>query len=112
MKSFLSVLFFVSSICLYGQPSGYTRGGAEATAKSMKLLFTESFLFSKGGLNVPGGKANSKSDVVEALTESDKVITEYEQKVDEFVKSKPVASVLKSQYHEMVSKVNGFIKCN
>ncbi len=105
MKTIVTALYILMVSNLYAQPPGYTtaRGNAEATSKSMKLLFTESFLFAKGTLNV---KVDSKPAVLEAIAESDKVIEEYEQKVDEFVKSKPVTSVIKSQYHLIVSEVN------
>jgi hypothetical protein len=104
MKTILMYFLILTTLSAASQPTGYTRGGAEATAKSMKLLFTESFLFAKGTLDV---KIDSKPAVLEAIAESDNVIAEYEQKVDEFLKSKPVASVLKNQYTEIVSKVNG-----
>lgn len=105
MKTIFLSLF---SLCCWiipakAQPSGYSRGGAEATMKQMKLLFTESFLFSKGSLNIPGDQANNKPAVLSALSESDKVITEFEQKVDAFIQSKPVAAVLKSSYASVVS---------
>ena len=105
MKTIVTALYILMVSNLYAQPPGYTtaRGNAEATSKSMKLLFTESFLFAKGTLNV---KVDSKPAVLEAIAESDKVIAEYEQKVDEFVKTKPVTSVIKSQYHLIVSEVN------
>ncbi len=106
MKTFLSVLVLITNGFLYGQPSGYTRGGAEAAQKSMKNLFTESFLFSKGRINLVGDKGNSKPAVLEAIVESDKVIVEYEAKVDEFIKNKPTAVVLKNQYHYVVSEIN------
>jgi hypothetical protein len=71
-----TIPFFLFSFLLFNllvraQPSGYTRGGAEATMKQMKLLFTESFLFSKGMPDIPGDLANSKPAVMAALAESD-----------------------------------------
>ena len=99
--SFFAFLLF--SFAARAQPSGYTRGGAEATMKQMKLLFTESFLFSKGSPNIPGDLANSKPAVLAALAESDKVISEFDQKVTEFIQSKPTAAILKSNYTNVVS---------
>jgi hypothetical protein len=90
-----------------GNKNGYSRDGAVATSKQMTNLFTEPFLFEKGTLNVSGDKGDNKPAILEAIETSDGVIKEFEQKVDEFIKSKPAPSVLKSQYHYVVSKANG-----
>ncbi len=105
--SFFLFSFLLFNVSVWAQPSGYTRGGAEATMKQMKLLFTESFLFSKGMPNIPGDLANSKPAVLAALAESDKVIAEFDQKVTEFINSKPTAAVLKSNYSNIISISNG-----
>lgn len=104
--SFYFFSFLLFNVSVWAQPSGYTRGGAEATMKQMKLLFTESFLFSRGMPNIPGDLANSKPAVLAALAESDKVITEFDQKVTEFINSKPTAAVLKSNYSNVISISN------
>lgn len=104
---FLLFSFLLFNVSARAQPSGYTRGGAEATMKQMKLLFTESFLFSKGIPNIPGDLANSKPAVLAALAESDKVITDFDQKVTEFINSKPTAAVLKSNYTNVISISKG-----
>ena len=104
--SFILFSFLLFNVSVRAQPSGYTRGGAEATMKQMKLLFTESFLFSRGMPNIPGDLANSKPAVLAALAESDKVITEFDQKVTEFINSKPTAAVLKSNYSSIISISN------
>lgn len=101
--SILLFSFLLFPFLVMAQPSGYTRGGAEATMKQMKLLFTESFLFSKGLPDIPGDLANSKPAVLAALAESDKVIAEFEQKVTEFLQSKPTAAILKNNYTNIVS---------
>lgn len=89
-----------------GNRDGYSRDGATATLKQMQNLFTESFLFKKGTLNVPGDKAESKPAVLEAIAASDAVIKDFEKKVDEFQKSNPSKQVLKSQMHYVVSTAN------
>ena len=104
--SFYFFSFLLFNVSVWAQPSGYTRGGAEAKMKQMKLLFTESFLFSRGMPNIPGDLANSKPAVLAALAESDKVITEFDQKVTEFINSKPTAAVLKSNYSNVISISN------
>ena len=104
--SFILFSFLLFNVSVRAQPSGYTRGGAEATMKQMKLLFTESFLFSRGMPVIPGDLANSKPAVLAALAESDKVITEFDQKVTEFINSKPTAAVLKSNYSSIISISN------
>ncbi len=104
--SFILFSFLLFNVSVRAQPSGYTRGGAEATMKQMKLLFTESFLFSRGMPVIPGDLANSKPAVLAALAESDKVITEFDQKVTEFINSKPTAAVLKSNYSSVISISN------
>jgi hypothetical protein len=98
MKTLFLCLSAIFTMAAAAQPSGYTRGGAEKTSKDIKLLFTESFLFSKGRINLPGDKGEHKPAILEAIAESDKTITEFESKVEEFIKSKPVASVLKNSY--------------
>lgn len=89
-----------------GNRDGYSRDGATATVKQMQNLFTESFLFKKGTLNVSGDKGDNKPAILEAIATSDAVIKDFEQKVDEFIKNKPAPSVLKSQYHHVVSEAN------
>ncbi len=107
--SLLTALFFVCAAAAQpgGNKNGYSRDGAVATSKQMSNLFTESFLFKKGTLNVSGDKGDNKPAILEAIDTSDAVIKEFEQKVDEFIKSKPAPSVLKSQYHYIISEANG-----
>ena len=113
MKTIFIVLLTIICSNLFSQPggskNGYSRGGSEATLKQMKNLFTESFLFAKGGLNV-GDKGDSKPAMLEAIANSDAVINEFELKVDEFIKSKPAANILKSDYHSVVSEANGLAR--
>ncbi len=90
-----------------GNRGGYSRDGATNTLKEMDHLFDNSFLFSKGEINLPGDRSSNKPALLEAIAESDKVITEFETKVNEFLKNKPTAVVLKSKYHVITSKVNG-----
>lgn len=108
----LLVLFLLAnSFMLYAQPGGnrggYSRDGANNTQKEMDLLFDNSFLFSKGEINLPGDRSSNKPALLEAIGESDKVIAEFETKVNEFIKNKPSAIVLKNKYHAITSKVNG-----
>jgi hypothetical protein len=114
MKIKIPLLFILASLiagALYAQPGGnrdgYSRDGATATLKQMQNLFTESFLFKKGTMNVPGDKAESKPAVLEAIAASDAVIKDFEKKVEEFIQSKPSKQVLKSQVHHVVSTANG-----
>jgi hypothetical protein len=104
--SILALLFAFNS---FAQPttSTYSRDGAQATMKYTKILFEEPFIFTKGQLNVPGSKGEDKPAVMTALAESDKVIKEYEAKIDEFIKSKPTAIILKNAYKDVTNKVNG-----
>lgn len=109
--AFLAVLVFIKSSTMLAQPGGnrdgYSRDGAMATQKQMQYLFTESFLFKKGTLNIPGDKAGSKPAVEEAIAASDAVIKDFEKKTEEFVKSNPSKQVLKSQMHAVTATVNG-----
>lgn len=93
-----------------GNKNGYSRTGSQETMKEMKNLFTESFLFSKGVLNVSGEKGENKPAILEAIANSDATIKEFEKKVEEFLKTKPAANILKSDYHKVTSKANGLSK--
>jgi hypothetical protein len=97
-----------------GNRGGYSRDGAQNTQKEMDLLFDNSFLFTKGTINLPGDRSSNKPAMLEAIAESDKVITEFETRVNAFLKNKPTAAVIKSKYHVITSKVHGltFIKRN
>ncbi|HCL05758.1 MAG TPA: hypothetical protein DHW64_07270 [Chitinophagaceae bacterium] len=92
-------------INLFGQRAGYTRDGAQAAMKYTDVLFKDPFLFNKGRLNVQGDKAQVKSAVLEALEESNKVIKEYEEKIEAFIKSKPTAIIVKSAYKDVTDQV-------
>lgn len=104
-KIVVSCLFFLVMIASFAQRAGYTRDGAQATMKYTDILFKDPFLFKKGKLNVPGEKGEVKSAVIEALTESDKVIKEYEDKIEEFIKSKPTAIITKASYKDVTGQV-------
>jgi hypothetical protein len=104
-------IIFINCLILLGvfataQTSVASRDADEKTRKSMQVLFTESFLFSKGTINLPGDKGENKPAVQEAIVESDNTIKEFEAKVEEFVKSKPVANVIKNNYTRVTNKVN------
>lgn len=105
--------FLLSLLCLAtitnanAQTRTYTRDGAQAAMKYTKILFEEPFIFTKGKLNISGDKGENKPAVLEALAESDKVIKEYEAKIDEFIKSKPTGIILKNAYSDVTNKVNG-----
>ncbi len=105
----VSILALLIAFNSFAQPttSAYSRDGAQATMKYTKILFEEPFIFTKGQLNVPGSKGEDKLAVMAALVESDKVIKEYEAKIDEFMKSKPTAIVLKDAYRHVTNKING-----
>jgi hypothetical protein len=107
MKNILCfALICFGHLLTYSQPggnkNGYSREGAKTTSNEMNTLFIESFLFSKGTINMPGEKAENRPAVEEAITNSDYVIKEFEQKVDEFLKSKPSPQILKSNYNSVV----------
>jgi hypothetical protein len=89
----LALLFSLNS---FAQTSVASRDAADNTRKSMETLFINSFLFSKGTINMPGDKGENKPAVQEAIVASDNTIKEFEAKVDEFIKSKPVATIVKS----------------
>ncbi len=91
-----------------GNKNGYSREGAKTTSNQMNTLFIESFLFNKGIINIPGEKGENKAAVEEAITNSDNVIREFEQKVDEFLKSKPTPQILKSNYNTVVKISQGY----
>lgn len=107
----LVLLLMVKTSLLHAQPGGnrggYSRDGANNTQKEMDLLFDNSFLFSKGEINLPGDRSSNKPALLEAIAESDKVIAEFETKVNAFLKNKPSAIVLKNKYNVITSKVNG-----
>lgn len=109
-KIIVAALLTVAVIHVQAQPggnkNGYSRDGAMATGKQMTYLFKESFLFSKGTLNIPGDKGENRPAILEALAGSDAVIKEFEQKVDEFIKSKPSPQQLKSDFQSVVSVSN------
>lgn len=107
MKTILSTLLCCITFLLAAQPGGYSRDGAEKTAKAMKILFKESILFSKGKLNIPGDKGENKPAILQLLEESNGVIKEFETKVDEFIQSKPTASVLKGDYNTVTKMAGG-----
>lgn len=90
-----------------GNRGGYSRDGAQNTQKEMDLLFDNSFLFTKGTINLPGDRSSNKPAMLEAIAESDKVIAEFETRVNAFVKNKPTAAVIKSKYQVITSKVHG-----
>jgi len=104
-KIMVSCLFFLLMIGAFAQRAGYTRDGAQATMKYVDILFKDPFLFKKGRLNVPGDKTEVKSAVIEALAASDKVIKEYEEKIEEFIKSKPTAIITKASYKDVTDQV-------
>jgi hypothetical protein len=103
------MLVMLITVCAFAQPatSTYTRDGAKATMKYTSILFEDPFLFTKGAINIPGDKGEMKPAVLEALAESDKVIKEYEAKIEEFIKSKPTAIILKNAYSDVTRHVNG-----
>ena len=101
----LFVLLFAANLFAQPATSAYSRDGAQTTMKYTKILFQEPFIFQKGKLNIPGDKGESKPAVTEALAESDKVIKEYEAKIEEFIKSKPTAIILKSAYNDVSNQV-------
>lgn len=107
----LLLFLFAGSFLLNAQPGGnrggYSRDGAQNTSKQFDLLFDNSFLFSKGTINLPGDRSSNKPALLEAIAESDKVIVEFQTKVDEFVKSKPSAIVVKDKYNVVTNKVHG-----
>ncbi len=109
MKHLLIFNLFVLLITanLFAQPatSAYSRDGAQNTMKYTKILFQEPFIFQKGKLNIPGDKGHNKPAVMEALAESDKVVKEYEAKIEEFMKSKPTAIILKNAYNDVTAHV-------
>lgn len=111
MKLFFTLAIFtlLSATDVFAQPatSVYSRDGAQATMKYTKILFQEPFIFTKGKLNISGEKAEMKPAVMEALAASDQVIKEYEAKIEEFIKSKPTAIILKSAYNDVSSHVKG-----
>jgi hypothetical protein len=109
LLSCVSILVLLFTLNNFAQPatSTYSRDGAQATMKYTKILFQEPFIFTKGTINIPGDKAEMKHAVMEALAESDKVIKEYEAKIDEFIKSKPTAIILKNAYNDVTNKVRG-----
>lgn len=107
LKLFVCAIFLCFTIYSSAQRAGYSRDGAQATMKYVDILFKDPFLFKKGKLAIPGDKAEIKSVVIEALAESDKVIKEYEEKIDEFIKSKPTAIVVKESYKNVTSQLNG-----
>ncbi len=103
---FIVFLAFFCNYTVIAQPDSYSRDGAEKTAKSMKELFTESILFSKGILKIDGDRGNNKPAVLEAIQQSDKVIKEFETKVEEFIQSKPTKTIIKSYFNTVTSKAN------
>jgi hypothetical protein len=107
----LTLLLLSTSSLLYAQPGGnrggYSRDGAQNTEKEMDLLFDNSILFTKGGINLPGDRSSNKPALLEAIAESDKVIAEFETRVGAFVKNKPTAAIVKNKYRVITSKVNG-----
>jgi|GEM_PF-1123262 len=107
LKLFVCIIFLIFTICSFAQRAGYSRDGAQAAMKYVDILFKDPFLFKKGKLAIPGDKAEIKSVVIEALAESDKVIKEYEEKIEEFIKSKPTAIVVKEGYKDVTSQVKG-----
>lgn len=106
-KIIVSCLFFLVMIGSYAQRAGYTRDGAQTTMKYVDMLFKDPFIFKKGKLNVPGDKTDAKPAVIEALAESDKVIKEYEEKIEAFIQSKPTAIITKASYKDVTNQVRG-----
>lgn len=107
----LFFFFLANTSLLYAQPGGnrggYSRDGANNAQKEMDLLFDNSFLFSKGTINLPGDRSSNKPAMLEAIAESDKVIAEFETRVDAFLKTKPTAAVIKNKYTVITNKVRG-----
>lgn len=101
----LFVVMFTAAVFAQPATSAYSRDGAQNTMKYTKILFQEPFIFQKGKLNIPGDKAEIKPAVLEALAESDKVIKDYEAKIEEFIKSKPTAIILKDAYKDVTVHV-------
>lgn len=108
-KLLLLVLFIVGKTNAQpgGSRNGYSRDGVEAANKYIKILFDEPFIFAKGSINVKGDKGENKPAIMEALAESDKVIKEYELKIEEFLKTKPNQFALKNSYPKVTAKLNG-----
>lgn len=107
----LFLFLLVNTSWLHAQPGGnrggYSRDGANNTQKEMDLLFDNSFLFTKGMINLPGDRSSNKPAMLEAIAESDKVIAEFETRVDAFLKTKPAAAVIKDKYTVITKKIYG-----